>query len=82
MDTIYKGLTAPRAQVAAGRPDIPDEERPGAILVGMVREAAKVGLARPEREEIKGPGPVDDAVVAVRVDRAAPEDGPDAELNG
>ena len=82
MDSIYKGLVAPRSQVAAGRPDIPQGERPGDLLVEMAKEAALTGFSRPEQAEV---GPV--AAPAPKaperaVDRRGTEPTDDAELTG
>lgn len=82
MDTIYKGLVAPRAQVAVGRPDIPQGERPGDLLVEMAKEAALTGFTRPDQVDVEpvAPSPVK---APDRVpERRGPELADDAELTG
>jgi hypothetical protein len=39
MESVYRGLAAPRQVIPIGRDDIPTEDRPGALLAGMAREA-------------------------------------------
>lgn len=83
MDTIYKGLVSPRTQVAAGRPDIAEGERPGDILVDLVKEAAITGFARPEQEEVKGPLVAESIAPAARRSRDVEHEvDQDVELNG
>jgi hypothetical protein len=43
METVYRGLAAPRQVVAMGRDDIAPAERPGAALAGLARDALAAG---------------------------------------
>lgn len=82
MDTIYKGLVAPRNNVPAGRPDIPQGERPGTMLVEMVNEAALTGFKRPDQVELAPVLPMAASPSPSRKPSPTMADENDAELTG
>lgn len=61
MDTIYKGLAAPQRSFALGCPEIPEAERPGAILSSLALDALRAGAFEPRRVPARAGTPTAEA---------------------
>ena len=58
VESVYRGLAAPRRTFSAGRPDIAAEDRPGSILLGIVNEAVlagEFGMKGPSADVVRSP---------------------------